>query len=165
MSEHLNDFSINILCAMEKKLDLVKDLIANQLDKIEKRLDKVESHYYSDGDLSAIYGQLRNIEKNYTFDDFQRELLTKRIEKLEYFFSGKIKNPIYEAIEMHIEKFNERIEKLEDFQKHYDFKLNIVGKAINELTERIEKLENGFIKGKKCPICYGKDLCNPCKMD
>lgn len=52
-------------------------------------------------------------------------------DKLQNFFSGKVKNPIYEAIEAHIEEFNKRLGILDN--KIID---------TNDLDERVDGLEN-----------------------
>lgn len=55
----------------------------NRLDGIEQRLLKLESHYYSDGDISAIHGCIRNIEKNMEYDEHQVKRLEERLNNLE----------------------------------------------------------------------------------
>ncbi len=92
--------------------------------------------------------------------------LKERLEKLENFFSGKVKNPIYEAIEIHIENFNKRIEKLNDrvecLEKHI-ISLKDHIKRYHELILGtcpidLEKTIRSNMKDKtphKCPVCEG----------
>ncbi len=68
-------------------------------------------------------------------------ILLKRIEILEHLFSGKVKNPIYDAIETHIEGFNLRIQSLESDSRG----IALDPKVWDFLTKRIDKLENKVI--------------------
>jgi hypothetical protein len=65
--------------------DLEKDKMDMKMKfkELENRIVKLESHAYSDGDLSAIHGQLRNIEKNDQFDNHRIDQLEKKFIELE----------------------------------------------------------------------------------
>ncbi len=65
------------------------------------------------------------------------ENIKPRLEKLEHFFSGKVKNPIYEAIEAHIEGFNERIVKIEE-KKEAKFCYESFAFAFNDTASKID---------------------------
>jgi hypothetical protein len=69
--------------------------------------------------------------------------IIERIEKLEYFFSGKIKNPIYEAITLHVENFEERIKKIESSQ----LLQKLDPQVWKLLTKRIDKIEEMTLNG------------------
>lgn len=64
--------SVNLLC---KKINELSDTVV-----------KLESHYYSDGDLSAIHGCIRNLEKNLDYDEHQLKRLEKKFRDLEQLF-------------------------------------------------------------------------------
>lgn len=114
--------------------------------QIEKRLIACEHNCHS------LWKKNKNIEKaleNYReyktgIEDLETDTmyLKQRIEKLEHFFSGKIKNPIYDAIEIHVEKFNERISDLEKWKKA------AIEKNIQDVN-RMRDLEKAFLAAKE----------------
>ncbi|HJY22929.1 MAG TPA: hypothetical protein VJ279_08600 [Hanamia sp.] len=75
------------ICSRKPELSFspegVKLYFEQIISPIEDKIEKLESHYYSDGDLSAIHGQLQNLHKNMDFDEHQRKKLESRIDGLE----------------------------------------------------------------------------------
>jgi hypothetical protein len=55
----------------------------NENRKISRRIEKLESWLYGDGDISALNGRMSNLEKNNEFDDHQRKRLEDKINYLE----------------------------------------------------------------------------------
>ena len=94
--------------------------------------------------------------------------LISRLEQLEHFFSGKVKNPIYDAIELHIEKFHERIksietlvEKIEDMQIAMTTMPNVVWAKYQKTPHKCPVCDG---QGKLWPIgTIGYDRCDPCE--
>lgn len=86
-----NDSKINDrIKELEKFHQDFKDVLKNDikehhgiLNKIYDRIEKLEQHYYSAGDLFAIHSQIENINKNDKYDEHQRLILEKRINELE----------------------------------------------------------------------------------
>jgi hypothetical protein len=76
-------------------LDKLKDHVSGVQDTCShnnavlcKDINKIEQYIYGEGDIGALVGRIENLEKNDTFDDNQRDVLEKRINKLESHFSG-----------------------------------------------------------------------------
>lgn len=130
----------------------------NEFHNTNKRIDKLE-------ELAKERAHLINY-KSYL-------ALGYRIEQLELFFSGKVKNPIYDAIELHIEKFNERLGFIDRALENYrEYKTGIEDletdvmylkqqvKTTEELVSSMVSMPN-VVWAKynktphKCPVCEG----------
>lgn len=75
--------SVSVLHSSNQAHDTWKTGCEALISGIMKDIGKLQEHYYSDGDISAIHGQLANIEKNNKFDEHQRKILEDRITELE----------------------------------------------------------------------------------
>lgn len=102
--------------------------------------------------------------------------LTPRVEKIEHFFSGKVKNPIYDAIEAHIENFNKRVEKLErlcdTINAHQHGAEGFVKKVSNELDqdlglaiERLDELEHKVEHNEAFVATISSNFVSPRSME
>jgi hypothetical protein len=118
----------------------------------QKRIDKLEEISNKD----SIYNQSCLIN------------LSKRIETLE---KGEMSLMLDKDISRLNLALKERIEKLEkseiywhERQNGYITRIGILDNALHTLSEENNSLRE-IIKGRKCSICYGKNLCNPCNMD
>lgn len=117
----------------------------NRFISIDNRIEKLESHYYSDGDLSAIHGQIDNINKNIQFEFEQRELLelrlNGRIEELEAWTDTHQKEgeEYGRDFEERDENLTERIERLEN---NNVTNTNMGMSMFKSIEERIDKLES-----------------------
>lgn len=76
-----------------------------------------------------------------------------RLSKLEHFFSGKIKNPIYDAIEIHVENFNKRIVALEENYRglFHDTK---------HINEQLASLVHTFVTLPAMELLVGENINN-----
>lgn len=68
---------------LTERLDRIDYKFCSSLNEHGKRIDELESHYYSDGDLSAIHGDIENIHKNMKHDEHILALLEEKFIKIE----------------------------------------------------------------------------------
>lgn len=84
--------------------------------------------------------------------------LKERVDKLENFFSGKIKNPIYETLHLYVEYFNKRINNvekgLEDYRE-YRTDIEDLGTDVMYIKQRLDKIEDYL---KEIKLVYSNPL-------
>lgn len=122
---------------IKERINILFENSGDAYFELKARIEKLELHYYSDGDLSAIHGQIDNINKNNEHRDFEIGRLNTRVLELEE-WTRKDEDKIYERLK----EADSRIDKLEDHVK--------------SMTESYLKkiIENA--KPHKCPVCNGK---------
>ena len=119
--------------------------VMNRIGEIEGKVKKLEGHYYSDGDLSAIHGSIRNIEKNMEYDQHQVKRLEDRID----------------ACEQNYPSLWKRIKTIEDFiGQNYKNDIDVIKTTladnIRHVNERINEMRGLALhptKPHKCPVC------------
>ena len=121
---------------ISRRVDDLERAAADRFSSYNTRIEKLESHYYSDGDLYSIHGQIDNINKNDLTTDHQIKFLEKRIEDLEVLVTDQRLH-----IRVIFDKINERIP---DFEKD------------EELRELVKKIISSMRQEKTpyaCPVC------------
>jgi len=169
-----NDTHCGAISALESKVKKIEDkfkdihdwerVMSEGVSSLVVRLDKLEGHYYSDGDLSAIHGQLDNIHKNDKFTDNEINNLLIRIKTIEDFIGqnynanlGNIRERILEVQGVCIHNNGVLCEDITAFEK----RLGEAEECIKRITE--DDMKAGR-KPYKCPVCdsegYVKGISN-----
>lgn len=101
----------------------------------------------------------------------------KRLATIEDLFAEKSFKPIHDAMELHVERFNERISTLENhvcfnkdnrhdlnqslkaIQHDYKREIDSLEKTVASLVDKIAEIANFYYREKttphKCPVCEG----------
>ena len=91
------------------------------LYKFNERIEGLERYIYSAGDVSAIQGQLDNLDKNLRYNFHEQERLEKRIECLErYVFSVCDILVMQKQIDNHEDILNNNRNAAIEFKKYLD---------------------------------------------
>jgi|SRR5882724_1006987 len=144
MDQELNKQTLLLI----EKLDQLKEMFKEKYvhPDVINRIEKLESHYYSDGDLSAIHGCIRNLEKNADFDEHQRKRLEEKFHDLEQLFydeKAKFRNP---------EKKPHKCPICDGNGKYISVDIQ---SKMSTISVEIDALGRHWVK---CHICQGKGI-------
>jgi len=122
-------------------------------DDLDKRIVKLEGHYYSEGDLSAIHGQLDNINKNNEFTDNEIKRLTDIVIELQRF---------QDVTHQQYQKIIRKTEPNDPIP--IELQLHDIEQKIACLFTSLKGVETKFgminsfnpMRPYRCPLCEGK---------
>lgn len=122
----------------------LREIVESESKEIFERIDKLESHYYSDGDLSAIHGQIDNVNKNMKYFEHDAKRLEERINELESF--KHLRFSVYET----------KPHKCPVCEGNRDIRVApspLINLAVNNY--RIDAIGNYYTS---CSVCEGKGI-------
>jgi uncharacterized coiled-coil protein SlyX len=121
------------------------------LTDLVKRIEKLESHYYSDGDLSAIHGHIDNLYKNSDFQEQQIEELEKDVaynrcksekedERLQERIEALEKNKS-EFVELHVNDFLRLENDIIKLEKSHEDQIEYCQSVMGDCANQVEDLQ------------------------